>query len=382
MTRPVLGYVLGAFPVLSESFVGNEMRALAQLGVRVEPFAFDLRPDDGHAGAGIFGRACAVASLPDRLPPLHRPRAAARLIGRLPLRRQPSAWRYAARLATAARAAGCTHLHAHFAGGAAVHAVAAARLAGLTMSFTVHSGIFARNFDSPTLIGPMLAEADACVAVSAPLLAELRANGARRTLLLPCGVDLTRFRPRHGGRPNGRMLFVGRLIDCKGADDALAALALLPAASRPGLDIAGDGPERAALERQAAALRLDVRFLGARPNAWFAAEGATYAGLLAPFRRGRDGQEDGSPVVLKEALALGLPMVTTSLPGPAEVVGDSALIVPPGDRGALAAAVQHLMALDPTGHAALSAAARARAGRFGLDAQAACLVALVESLRS
>ena len=64
--EPSLGYVLGAYPVLSETFVSGEMRAMAAFGVRVTPMVFDLAdiPDD-QSDAAIHSRARSVAALPE-----------------------------------------------------------------------------------------------------------------------------------------------------------------------------------------------------------------------------------------------------------------------------------------------------------------------------
>lgn len=371
-----VGYVLGAYPVLSETFVSGEMRALEALGVRVEPFVFDRHdavPDP--ADTAMHARARQVSALPDRLPAGLTPWAArdlARLLAPLPLRERLSVLRHAARIAAAARRTGCRWLHSHFAGGAALHALAAARMIGVGASFTVHSGIFERNFSAPTLIAPMVRAADLCIAVSQPLAAALRATGARQTAVIPCGADLARFGAAPDRPPNGRLLFVGRLIDCKGADDLLRALARQPAPC--GLDIVGDGPERPALAAQAGHLGLDVRFLGALPNGWFADNGRAYLGLVAPFRRGRDGQEDSAPVVLKEALALGLPILTTCLPGVVETVADAALLVAPADNDGLTEGLATLLALPAVARADLTGRARDRARLFGRDRQGAALL--------
>lgn len=385
VAAPTIGYVLGAFPVLSETFVSGEMRAMQTLGARVAPFVFDLRPGGDVAEAeDLVRRARRIADLPDILP---RGFCAAGLLGalallrHLPIRARASAFRHALRLAAAAREAGCGWLHSHFAGGAALHALAAAKLIGIGASFTVHSGAFARNFPSDRLIAPMVGAADLCVAVSADLEQALDAAGARRTALIPCGADLARFARAPALAPNGRVLFVGRLIDCKGADDLLRALSRLPEARRPGLDLVGDGPERLALEALARGLGLDARFLGPRPNAWLAERGSGYLGLAAPFRLGRDGQVDSAPVVLKEAMALGLPIVTTRLGGVVETVGDAAAAVAPGDVDGLARALAALSGMTRAERAVRAALSRSLAARFGRDAQAAALLSAILEAR-
>jgi len=371
-----IGYVLGAFPVLSETFVSGEAAQLARCGALGPVFAFDPRDDlapDPALAAHLRPVAGLAAS--GRWPPAALARALWLTRG-LPLAGRASLLRHAGRIAAAARAAGATHLHAHFGGGAALHGLLAARLAGLGFSLTLHSGAYARNFDNPAAARLLVRQADAVVGATEALAATARAEGARRAVTIACGADLDRFRPTAGAAHNGRLLFVGRLIDCKGVDSAIEALAKIDPARRPGLDIVGAGPEQGGLAALAAALGVAVRFLGARPNGWFAEAGGGYMALVAPFRRGRDGQIDSGPVVLKEALALGLPVITTDLPGPAGIVAGAGTVVPADHPAALAVAITRIAALAPAARAGAARAARARAEGFGLDAQAGALRAL------
>lgn len=371
-----IGYVLGAFPVLSETFVSGELAQVARAGVLGPVFVFDPRDDlapDPLPAAHLRPVPGLAAS--GRWPPAALARALWLGAG-LPLAGRASLLRHAGRIAWAARAAGATHLHAHFGGGAALHGLLAARLAGIGFSLTLHSGAYARNFDSPAAARLLVRQADAVVGATPALAATARAEGARRAVTIACGADLDRFRPTAGAAHNGRLLFVGRLIDCKGVDTAISALARIDRSRRPGLDIVGTGPERDRLAGLATALGVAARFLGPRPNAWVAAEGGGYMALVAPFRRGRDGQVDSGPVVLKEALALGLPVITTDLPGPAGIVAGAGTVVPANHPAALALAIARTAALTPAARVGLARTARARAGAFGLDAQAAGLIAL------
>jgi glycosyltransferase involved in cell wall biosynthesis len=388
MTRPpaaplTVGYVLCRFPVLATPWIGAEMRAVEAEGLRVAPFVFDLRPvaNGQPEDAALAARARPVSGLPALPPPRPALRGlpgALRLLRALPPRRAASTLRAALPLAAAARRAGCARLHGHFAQGASLHAMVAARLAGLPVGFTLHRGDFASNFPAPELIGPMLREADLVVAVSPELAEQARACGARRVEEVICGVDPARFAPPAAPpAPNGRLLYFGRLVDFKGVDDLLRALARLDPAARPGLDLVGDGEERAALEALAAALGVDARFLGARRGAWIAAEAPAYLAAVMPFRVGRDGQQDTGPVALKEALALGLPVVTTTHPSAAPIAGDAALLARPGDDADLARALSAMLALPAAARAALGARGRARMiDRFGLAGQGRRLAAL------
>lgn len=376
LALPRLGYVLGSFPVLSETFVLGEVAQVARNDALGPVFVFERR-GDVPVSLHLARHLHPVAGLrPAAVPSGRGLISALAVLGHLPWRRGLSVLRHATRIAAAARAAKVDHLHSHFGGGAALHGLVAARLAGVGFSLTLHSGRFERNFDGPEERAALIAHADTVIGATAALTTAAQEAGARRAITVACGVDLDRFALRAGPVHNGRLLFVGRLIHCKGLDAALQALALIDPARRPGLDIVGTGPEEAALSAQAAALRLDTRFLGARPNDWFAQAGGDYLGLVAPFRVGRDGQVDSGPMVLKEALALGLPVITTDLEGPRDILGGLGETVPVDRPEALAAAIRRVLALGGPARRAHARQARARAEGFGAAEQARAILAV------
>jgi glycosyltransferase involved in cell wall biosynthesis len=159
-----------------------------------------------------------------------------------------------------------------------------------------------------------------------------------------------------------RLLCLGRLVPAKGVDIALEAFARVRATyAGLRLDIAGDGPERAALEQRAARLGLggDVRFLG-----WVDPAGvydvlnrATL--VLMPSRR------EGLPLVSVQAAHMGRPVVGARVGGLPEVVldGETGRLVPSDDLDALTAAIDALLA-DNAAARRLGAAALARARRL------------------
>ena len=158
----------------------------------------------------------------------------------------------------------------------------------------------------------------------------------------------------------------------KGAPLLLDAVARL-AAARPGLrlTLVGDGPERPALEARAAELGLGARvaFTGYLTQDQVADTLARADALALPSFA------EGVPVVLMEAMATGLPVVTTRIMGIPELVEDgvSGLLVPPGDLDALTAALDRL-AGDPAGAAAMGRAGRAKvAADYDLGAEASWL---------
>jgi glycosyltransferase involved in cell wall biosynthesis len=212
------------------------------------------------------------------------------------------------------------------------------------------------------------AQLDAAIAVSHFIEAKLRGLGfAGPVEIIPAGVRLDRL-PFRGAEPQDatpRILFVGRLNPQKGITVLLEALASIPDAR---LDVIGGGPSRQTLEALARRLDLDSRtsFLGALPRREDVLDGMRRAHVLVmPSRAMPDGQAEGSPVVSKEAQAIGVPLVATDTGGIAETVppehrGD---LVPGDDPQALAAAITRLLS-DPA-----LRTARARRAREWVEQQ-------------
>jgi glycosyltransferase involved in cell wall biosynthesis len=145
-------------------------------------------------------------------------------------------------------------------------------------------------------------------------------------------------------------LFIAALVPEKGADLAIDALATVPDAH---LIVAGDGPDRAALEQRAAAVAPGrVTFTGSLPRALDAYAAADL--VVFPSRGG-----DSMPAALIEAGLCGLPAVTTPVGAITDIVidGETGVVVPIGDREALAATMRELLA-EPARRRALGRAAR------------------------
>jgi glycosyltransferase involved in cell wall biosynthesis len=273
-------------------------------------------------------------------------------------------------------------VHAHFATWAAETARRAAGVAGLPFSFTAHATDLHRaDLDRAALVR-RVAEAAFVVTVTEHnrrvLDADLAAAGrSGRVHVVPNGVDLTRLRPDARPRPR-RLVAVGRLVEKKGLDDLLTALALLRDAGRPvPATVIGEGPERPRLEalRDRAGLGGLVELAGARTHEEALAAVAGAAVLALPCVVTADGDRDALPTVVLEAMALGTPVVSTTVSGLPEMVEDgrSGRLVAPHDPPALAAAVDGVLA-DPVRAGALAAAARERVEqRFDLTRTVAAL---------
>jgi colanic acid/amylovoran biosynthesis glycosyltransferase len=364
-----VAYILGRFPVLSETFIGDEIRALEAAGCEVLPIALH-RPDAPFQpqDAPLAERTryfCEI--LPEQSKQLLR-LYRWRLWRALPfVWRQTTEPRYpllvhAADIAHHVEAHGCRHIHAHFGWGAATYAIAAAKLANIPVSFTCHgSDVYARPMD----LLLKCRSASHIIGVAPTISQDLqRLAPRRRSHLVYCGVDTAQFHPLEEHQtPHDKWLFVGRLISCKGVEDILHAWSLLPPDGRPTLDIIGDGPLRQDLEAQAKArgIAKQVNFLGEQTSGWLHKHGPHYHAMITAFRTTAEGS-DTAPMVLKEAMAMGLPLVTTRHVDIPEVVGDeAALFAPPNAPEALAEAVQRMLRLPATQRKQMAQAGRQRA---------------------
>ena len=179
------------------------------------------------------------------------------------------------------------------------------------------------------------------------------------------GLPLTEYRPteaRLDGLAPPLVLAVGQLREKKGFAHLVDACDRLRArGSTFECRIIGGGPHRAALQAQIRAARLDdhVVLMGALPQedvvAWYRQAGV----FVLPCVVTPDGQVDGIPNVVPEAMAMGVPIVSSALPAIRELVVDErdGLLVAPGDADALAAAIGRLLD-DPQLAARLAGAGR------------------------
>ncbi|HWD56793.1 MAG TPA: glycosyltransferase [Stellaceae bacterium] len=386
-----VAFVLKGYPRLSETFIAQEIRALERRGLDI--LIVSLRhPTDKTVHPVHREVAADRLYLPEYL--YQEPlrvwrgwRAARRLPGYRTSRR---AWladlvrdptpnrirRFGQALVLAAELPGdIGRLHAHF-----LHTPASVTRYAATMT-SLEWSVSAHAKDIWTIPAwekrEKLAEAAWAVTCTASGHAHLAALAAEpgRVALCYHGVDLDRFppAPERPGDNDGSdparpiiLLSVGRAVAKKGYDDLLAALALLPRDLAWRLVHIGGGTLAAALKDEAARLGIAERLAwrGARPQpdvlaAYRAADIFVLAAKIAS-----DGDRDGLPNVLVEAQSQRLACVSTSLSGIPELIadGDTGLLVPPGDRAALAGALARLIA-GPALRARLAAAGEARIRR-------------------
>ncbi len=188
---------------------------------------------------------------------------------------------------------------------------------------------------------------------------------AGRIMVHNFGIDLRAFRFVRRSLPSsgpGRLLFVGRLVPKKGLQTALRAMTVLPSCE---LVVVGDGPGAAAAHELAGKLGISGRvvFAGWMPQPGVAEMMATSHALLVPSETGPDGDMEGTPTVIFEAMASGLPVIGTDHAGIPEQLGfgGCGTIVDEGDWLAMARAVESLFSSEAVWHATAEAA-RERVG--------------------
>lgn len=381
-----VGYVLRRFPILSETFVLNEVLAVEKRGVPVTVFSVDPG-EPAHSGPLRELRAEVID-----LPP--RSDAAALAAGsEKTAARFPEGWAEASALArgvershrkhlaqgalvaAAAGRLGLRHLHAHFASRGTDVAFFASKIAGIPFSFTPHAYDLYKDNVDPAVLKRRIEAAAAVVAVSdynARYLSELAPSAADRIVRVDYGIDLSVFAPAPPPPLPLTILSVARLEEKKGLDTLLEACALLrDRGTTFQCRIVGEGKLREALEALIEEHRLGdrVSLLGALAHADVLAEYRRAHLFALPCRIAPNGNRDGLPNAILEAMACGLPVVATTVSGIPEAIEDgrNGLLVSQDDATALGEALASLID-DEDRRLRIGRAARESVDpRFGLD---------------
>jgi len=387
---PHVVVVCDRYGELSETFIVNEVAALERAGaaVTVEALADPVTAVAGACAGHVWerestaGRARAAAWLGARHPAGCRRDLAERRRWR---REEPVvALRMlapAARRIEAIR--GPVHLHAHFAAGAALAAMRLAAILDVPFSVTAHGyDIFQR----PANLREKLERAAFATSGSDYTVAHLRAIGGdvHRVVM---GVDGGEFRRTAPHAPARTVLAVGRLVPKKGFADLIDAVALMRAAGAAPerVTIAGDGPLRPELEARIAAAGVGdvVTLAGALDHSSVRGLMEESAVLCMPCVIAPDGDRDSMPVVVKEALAMEVPVVVTDVAGLPEVVRPQwGTVLPAHDPAGLARGLAAELDRPVAERAARGAAGREFVlAACDVDAEAARLAGLIRRAR-
>jgi glycosyltransferase involved in cell wall biosynthesis len=377
-----VGYLMSWYPAVTETFILHEMLELSRRGVDLEIFpllgaAHDVR----HPGAEELAHKVRYhrgLSLETAAAQLHwlrrRPGAYLRAWGRALAGNARSPGFLARALVVVPRAAvvarrmeerGVRHVHAHWATHPALAAYVVKELTGIGYSFTAHAHDL---YLDRAMLREKVAGARFVVTIShfnRELLRRLYgAAAAAKTAVIPCGVDPHLFRPRPPRTKERvfRIACVAGLRDYKGHRWLVEACRLLQERGVPiRCALVGDGPERAALIAQIAAAGLagKVEVLGSQPQDRVRALLERSDAMVLPSVVTPAGMMDGIPVALMEAMAAGIPVISTRVSGIPELVhdGETGLLAPERDAGALADAI-HRLQKDPALAARLAAAGR------------------------
>jgi glycosyltransferase involved in cell wall biosynthesis len=278
-------------------------------------------------------------------------------------------------LAMLARARRIAHLHAHFGSDATTVAMLASRLSGIPFSFTAHAkDIYHTYVDAESdkrMRCAKIAEASLVVTVSdfnrKHLIGIAGKGAAYKIRRLYNGIDLTRFKYVTGGRDPSTILSVGRLVEKKGFSDLIEACRLLrDRGISMRCHIVGDGPlgEQLAQKIVQADLQNEVLLLGSQPQEKLLSLMGKATICVLPCIVTQTGDRDGLPTVLLEALASGLPSISTTVSGVPEIIesGKSGLLVDPASPAQLADAMATLLA-SPTMREKLAYQGRRKAER-------------------
>jgi glycosyltransferase involved in cell wall biosynthesis len=358
-TRGGVGYVLRKFPVLSETFILTELLALEARGVPLHIFSLQ-RPNDPRFHEDLPRLKARVSYVPGvadlrRLVRHHRPlvrrnrRRYLKTLIRVAGSRPRLLWSFlqAGYVANEVRRLKLRRLHAHFANEPTTVARLASTLGGVPFSFTAHATDIFKTTVNPRGLARELSAADFVVTVS-DFNKDYLTRAARtpaNIVRLYNGIDLDRFAP-NGMPPLNpfRIVCVARLVEKKGLPVLIEACRLLrDRGVEFRCDIVGKGMMRSQLEALIKRDRLKgiVRLVGPQTQLEVVERYHASHLYVLPAIVGSDGNREGLPVSIVEALASGLPVVTTPVTGIPEAVkhGHNGLLVPPSDAPALADAV-------------------------------------------
>lgn len=389
-----LGVVLKGWPRLSETFIAQELVALEQRGLRFDVWSM-RRPTDKKRHALHDALKAEIRYLPEYLYEepwrvlkgfFHAARlpgfgGALRLwLGHLRRDLTPNRIRRFGQAMVLAREApeSLKFLYAHFLHTPSSVTLYASMMRGVGWGFSAHAKDIWQSPDWEK--SDKLARADfgvTCTALGAQHLRSLAADPGRLDLVYH-GLDLSRFPPPPQPRPprdgTGEPIViasVGRLVEKKGYDLLLTALAELPKALQWRFIHIGGGDLSAKLKQQAERLGLSDRIVwrGASNQAEVIEALRAADIFVLPSRIAGDGDRDGLPNVLMEAASQELPILSTSVSSIPEFIdsGKQGILVEP-DVEALSRALRALIA-DPEGRRRMAVAAREKlVARFGMDA--------------
>jgi glycosyltransferase involved in cell wall biosynthesis len=402
-----VAYVMNGFPRLSETFIAHEIHQLERLGLPLR--LYSIKREDEPAVQPVVAKVRApltylpvatslsgtnlAAWLARNLPRFAR--ANARVALRHPLRwlrtlgaaaslawrhREPGSLRLrkvylkeflqaGAIAADVLRAGDVDHLHGHFCHGVATITWFASRMTGIPFSFTAHAkDIYQQELNPGRLLEDKLAAARFVATCTCANADVLRARHLRPADVhtIYHGLDTDWFSPRPAPANDVPLLLaVGRFVEKKGFDHLVEACARLKDAGVAFTCLIvgerGDAYEsiRQSVDTRGLTSHVELRSAVAQDELREIYRRARVFAL--PCKVTEDGDRDGFPNVLAEAMAMGVPVVSTRISGIPEMIddGEHGLLVASGDVAALAGALTRVLTDDAL-HARLASAGRQR----------------------
>jgi colanic acid/amylovoran biosynthesis glycosyltransferase len=395
---PRLVYLLKKFPRISETFVLNEL--LAQEALSRELAIFSRRAPDDEPRHPELARLKAPVEV---MPPSKEidpwttlfgegddPEQLFAAVGRVV--REARVWKHprfgsllaeALWLRTRCGELGVEHVHTHFATDSAVTAMLLRGLGGPSYSITAHAKDIYRSTVDPALLSLLFARSEfvvtVCDANVRHLESLLEPHSAAKVRRLYNGIDIEAFATANGAeRDADHVLTVGRLVPKKGFDVFVEAIARLHAQGRTlRATIVGTGEDEPRIAALVAERGLSdvVTLAGSLPADEVRAVLGRATVFCLPCVIGPDGNRDALPTVLLEALAAGVPIVSTPVTGIPEILdhGRCGALVPENDAEATARAIAALLDA-PERRERLATAGRAHAAQcFDLARQSRVL---------
>jgi colanic acid/amylovoran biosynthesis glycosyltransferase len=394
---PQFAYLFERFPAFSQTFCYREVAELERQGFR--PRIFSIRKPENEPAQDWDERIVArIHYLPDEqgladevCDAIKNERLPAEVVAaldewgkRTDFLRLYQAIYVGLRL----RDLGIRHVHAHFAGLAARTAFWIDKFFGIHFSFTAHANdIFApRRFEIGLdkvvdLARAIVTETD----YAANFLKERFPDRAERIQRIYNGLDLAHFKRAHLSAAPPLIIAIGRLIEKKGFGDLIRACRLLKEQEISfRCEIIGEGALEEQLRQQIEELALQnyVGLLGAKSQIQIANHLADATVFVLPSVVDPEGGMDNLPTVIMEAMATGLPVISTAIGGIPEMIvaNETGLLVPPANPDAVARALETVIVDLPLARR-LGENGRKRAEElFSIEKNARSLVRLIEEV--
>jgi glycosyltransferase involved in cell wall biosynthesis len=400
--RVKIGYIAFQYPQLSETFISDEIAELVRRGVDVTVFTLDPPgPRDALVKEVTAAAPTVDCSLPAsnlrrlklfvRLFPLaaRRPVAFARAVATAGFSFRKIAclnFLQAGRVALYLKGRDVGLLHGGFADQPATVAMFAAALCGIPFSFAAHSGRDTRR--CTTLLGSKIKRSAFVRPVSDFVGNSLRERFGfgEKLVTIRCGIDSRDFAGGERGDGAFKVVTVGRLVREKGISYLLrAAYALKQKRLAVSYRVIGAGPVRDEILALSAALGLDrdVEFLGALSRSAVIAVLREASLFVLPCVGTPEGNMDGLPIAILEAMASGVPVVSTNISGiPEAVEAGAGILVPPGDAEALAGAIEEVYDDSRNGGDGFPAGPRIVEEKFDIEKNVAALARAMKEVAS